>query len=327
VIPPYRWIIPNPGGPETIERADFSELPSPAPGEVLLQNRAIGVNYIDIYHRTGLYPRSYPCGIGQEAAGVVTAVGPGVDTALLGVRAGCTTPVDGTYATHSLVSVNNLFPLPDLVSDEIAAAALLKGLTAWMLIEKCALIAPGQAVLVTAASGGVGSILVQWLHAIGAVVIAHSGSAEKAAQSRALGADHALHCAFDELAIEVRRLTGGKGVAAVLDGVGKDSWTASLDSLATRGIMVSFGNASGAVSPFTPLDLARRGSLSVVRPTLGHFIEAPAERKQGAEQLFSMIETGAVRINIGQRFPLTQAADALRALEARQTTGSTILIV
>jgi NADPH:quinone reductase len=175
----YRLVVRAPGGPEAIEREDLSQLPSPAPGQVLLRNTAIGVNFIDIYHRTGLYPRAYPCGLGQEAVGVVEAVGLGVDTALIGIRAGCTTPVDGTYATHSLVPLNSLVPLPDTVGDDVAAAALLKGLTAWMLIEKCAQVKIGQTVLVTAASGGVGSILVQWLHNIGAIVMPIAGVPKK----------------------------------------------------------------------------------------------------------------------------------------------------
>lgn len=322
----FRLIVRAPGGPEAIEREDFETLPEPGPGQIRVANKAIGINFIDIYHRTGLYPLNYPVGLGQEAAGIVDAIGPDVTGFAVGDRVAHLMGGSGAYATHSIVNAGSAGALPDGVTFELAAASLLKGLTAWSLIQKCARVEPGQAVLVHAAAGGVGSIAVQWLKAIGAVVIAHAGNAEKADKARALGADHALSCAFDMLAGEVRALTDGKGVDAVLDGVGKDSWTASLDSLAVRGTMVTYGNASGPVPPVAPLELSRRGSLTLIRPTLKDFIADPVERGQGTATLFGMIASGAVKVEIGQRFALADAAEAHRALEARQTLGSTVLV-
>ena len=216
--------------------------------------------------------------------------------------------------------------LPDAIDGRTAAASFLKGLTADMLVGGCGKVQPGQTILVHAAAGGMGSLLVQWIHAIGATVIAHAGSPEKAAKARALGADHALSCPFDELAAEVRRLTNGHGVDTVIDGVGKASWDASLDSLAKRGLMISYGNASGAVPSFAPLELMRRGSLFLTRPTMGDYSDTPADRGAAAKRLFDMIASGKLKIEIGQTFALADAADAHRALEARQTTGSTVLL-
>lgn len=322
----FRLIVRAPGGPEAIEREDFETLPEPGAGQIRVANKAIGINFIDVYHRNGLYPLNYPVVLGQEAAGVVDAIGSDVRGVAIGDRAAHLMGGSGAYATHSIVNAGAAGALPDGISFELAAASLLKGLTAWSLIEKCARVQPGQAVLVHAAAGGVGSIAVQWLKAIGAAVIAHAGTADKAERARALGADHALSCPFDALANEVRALTNGKGVAAVLDGVGKDSWTASLDSLAVRGIMITYGNASGLVPPFAPLELSRRGSLTLIRPTVKDFVADPAERAQGIAALFGMIASGAVKIEIGQRFALADAAEAHRALEARQTVGSTVLV-
>ncbi len=216
--------------------------------------------------------------------------------------------------------------LPDDIDAETAAAAMLKGCTAEMLVERCARVEPGEWVLVHAAAGGVGSILVPWLKAVGARVIAHAGSADKAAIAGALGADHALSCPFEELAGAVRRLTGGTGVRYVLDGVGAASWAASLASLARRGLLVSYGNASGPVPPLSPLELARGGSLFLTRPTLFDYVADPAELQASAARLFAMIGSGAVPVRIGARFALADAAEAHRALEARETTGSTLLI-
>ena len=322
----YRLVIRQPGGPEAIEREVFNLPPVPGPGEVRIRNRAIGLNFIDVYHRMGLYPLPYPAGLGREAAGEVEALGPGVSGFAVGDRVGYLFAPGGTYATHSIAAADSLIRLPDEISDEMAAAVLLKGLTSWMLIEKCARVAARQAVLVHAAAGGVGSIAVQWLKAIGAVAIGHAGNDAKAARAKALGAHHVLSGDFAALATSVRALTDGRGVSAVLDGVGRDSWQASLDSLARRGTMVSFGNASGPAPAIEPLELSRRGSLMLTRPTLGDFVIDPAERQQGADALFGHIKSGAVTIEIGQRFPLEAAAEAHRALEARETTGSTILL-
>lgn len=319
-------IVRAPGGPEAIQRQELDTLPEPGPGEVRIRNTAIGLNFIDVYHRSGLYPLPYPAGLGREAAGVIDAMGPDVTGWSSGDRVGYLFAASGTYATHSLASAATLIPLPDSIEDSLAAATMLKGLTAWMLIEKCARVKRGQVVLVHAAAGGVGSIVVQWLEAIQAVAIGHAGNPEKAKRVHALGASHALFCPFDTLASEVRVLTGGAGVAAVLDGVGKDSWQASLDSLARRGVMVTYGNASGPVPPVAPLELSRRGSLVLTRPTLGDFVVDPDERRDGADKLFSMLASQAIRVDIGQRYALADAAEAHRDLEARRTIGSTILL-
>lgn len=320
----WRIAMRAPGGPEVLVR-EAIPLPRPGAGQARVRHAAIGLNFIDTYHRSGLYPLPAGTGPGSEVAGVVEAVGDGVTSVRPGDRVGWL-PRGGGYATHSLADAATLIPLPDDIDDPLAAAALLKGLTAWMLVERCARVEAGQAVLVHAAAGGVGQILVQWLKAVGATVIAHAGSAEKAAVAAALGADHALHGPFETLATSVRDLTGGRGVAAVLDGVGAASWSASLASAARLGMIVSYGNASGPVPPVRLLDLSTAGSLFVTRPTLFDHIADPDARRTGTERLFDMLRTGAVRVTIGQRFPLAEAAEAHRALEARETRGSTILI-
>ena len=319
----YRLIFRKTGGPEVIEREALGEL-TPGPGEVLLRHEAIGLNYIDTYHRSGLYPLPLPSGLGSEAAGVVEAAGEGSGFAG-GERVAYALAPPGAYATHRLIAADRLVRLPDAISAENAAAVMLKGCTAEMLIERCARVADGDWVLVHAAAGGVGSILVPWLVAIGAKVIARAGTPDKAAIAAGLGAAHALSCPMDQLAERVKAATGGDGVRTVFDGVGAASWAASLASLGRRGLMVSYGNASGPVAPFSPLQLARGGSLFVTRPTLGDYVATGAELQASAARLFAMIESGAVPVKIGARFPLAEAADAHRALEARQTTGSTLL--
>ncbi|WP_380873114.1 quinone oxidoreductase [Sphingomonas sp. DBB INV C78] len=321
----WRMIIRQAGGPEVIEREDIA-LPSPSAGQARVRHEAIGVNFIDTYHRGGLYPLSLPSGLGSEAAGIVEAVGEGVDAALIGQRVAYVAQGPRTYATHGLEAAGRLYPLPDAISAEDAAAMLLKGLTAWMLVERVARVQPGQSVLVHAAAGGVGSILVPWLKAIDAKVIAHTGSAAKADRAKAAGADHALSAPFDTLASEVRELTGGRGVDAVLDGVGADSWAASLASVAKRGILVTYGNASGPVPAVSPLDLLHAGSIFLTRPTMFDYLEEEADRRTAAERLFGLIAKGAIKANIGQRFALSEAADAHRALESRAITGSTVLL-
>lgn len=320
----YRLIFRETGGPDVIEREPLEAL-EPGPGEVLVAHQAIGLNYIDTYHRSGLYPVSLPSGLGSEAAGVVEAAGAGAGFAG-GERVAYALGPPGAYATHRIVAADRLVRLPDDIGAETAAAALLKGCTAEFLTERCARVQAGDWVLVHAAAGGVGSLLVPWLKAVGARVIAHAGSPAKAAIARGLGADHALSCPFAELAEEVRGPTGGKGVRCVFDGVGASSWQASLASLGRRGLMVSFGNASGPVQPVGPLELTRRGSLFLTRPTLGDYVAGPGELQAAASRLFEMIRSGAVPVGIGARFALADAADAHRALEARATTGSTLLI-
>ncbi|MCL6683452.1 quinone oxidoreductase family protein [Sphingomonas alba] len=313
------------GGPEVLA-VEPIHVGDPGPGEVRIRHKAVGLNFIDTYFRTGLYPVELPGGLGNEAAGVVEAVGADVTGFMAGDRVGYFSGPVGAYATHRLVRADLLVKLPDGISSEQAAAAMLKGCTAEYLIERCAKVEPGQWVLVHAAAGGVGSIAVQWLKAIGAKVIAHSGSAAKAELATGLGADISLHCPMDELAAKVREATGGEGVPVVLDGVGEASWEASLASLARRGLMVTYGNASGPVPAFAPLELSRRGSLFVTRPTLFDYCATPAEMRSSAARLFEMMLSGSVEVQIGSRYPLADAAEAHRALESRATTGSTILM-
>ena len=321
---PYSFTVAETGGPEMLE-AELIDLPAPGDGQVLVRHEAVGLNFIDTYHRSGLYKLPLPSGLGSEAAGVVEAIGEGVSGFRVGDRVGYFTGALGAYASHRVIDADRLVKLPEEIGFETAAAAMLKGCTAEYLIERCARVEPGQAVLVHAAAGGVGSILVQWLKSLGATVIAHSGDSRKAALAEELGADHSLCCPLDELASEVRGLTGGKGVPVVLDGVGAASWTASLGALARRGLLVSYGNASGPVPPFTALDLVSAGSVFVTRPTLADYCATPEEMRASAARLFEMIAKGCVEIRIGARFPLTKAADAHRAIESRATTGSTVL--
>ena len=322
---PYAFVVRETGGPEALA-AELIDLPAPAAGQVLVRHEAVGLNFIDTYHRSGLYKVPLPTGLGNEAAGVVEAVGEGVSGFRPGDRVGYFTGPLGAYATHRVLDADRLVKLPESVSFELAAAAMLKGCTAEYLVERCAGVKPGQDVLVHAAAGGVGSILVQWLKAIGAVVIAHAGDSRKAAMAKDLGADHALCCPLEALASEVRLVTTGKGVPVVLDGVGAASWSAALGSVARRGLIVTYGNASGPVPPFTALDLLAAGSIFVTRPTLGDYCGTPDEMRASAARLFEMIERGAVNVRIGARFALTEAAAAHRAIESRATTGSTVLL-
>lgn len=320
-----RIVMRAAGGPEVLEEEPLGRL-TPEPNEVLVRHEAVGLNFIDTYHRSGLYPVPLPSGLGNEAAGVVEAVGSDVTGFRVGDRVGYFTGPLGAYATRRTVAADLLVKLPDRIGAETAAGAMLKGCTAEYLIERCARIGSGETVLVHAAAGGVGSLLVQWLKAIGATVIAHSGSPKKAEIARELGADHSLCCPLDELAGKVRSLTQGRGVEAVLDGVGAASWSASLASVARRGLIATFGNASGPVPPFTALDLVKAGSIYVTRPSIADYAVTPEEMRVAADRLFEMIASGSVRIAIGARYPLCQAAEAHRALEARATTGSTLLL-
>ncbi len=320
-MPAIRFAVT--GGPEVLEYVDF-EVPAPGPGEVLLRHTAIGLNFIDVYHRTGLYPQPLPSGLGLEAAGVVEAAGAGV-ALTPGTRVGyCWGPI-GAYASHRVIAADRLVVLPDGVSDEAAAAGLLKGCTTEFLVERCARVQPGQWALVQAAAGGVGLLLVQWLKHIGATVVAVAGSAEKVAMAVAHGADHGI-VQDDTLAKQVRDLTGGRGVDVVFDGVGKATFEASLDSLARRGLLASYGNASGAVGPVDFGILARKGSLFATRPTLFDYYTNRQEIETHAGRVLALIGSGVLKVNIDQRYALKDAAQAHRDLEARRTTGSTVLV-
>lgn len=317
----WRLVIKAHGGPEAMERESFDP-PPPGRDEVLIEQDAIGLNFIDTYYRTGLYPAPLPAVLGAEGVGRIIAVGSDVAGLAVGDRVGCAVGL-GAYATHRVVQADQLVRIPPAIGSEDAAAMMLKGMTACYLAEDMLPLQPGQVALVHAAAGGVGSVLVPWLKDKGVVVIAHSGSAEKAAR---VDAHHSLHGPFDGLADRVRDLTGGRGVDIVYDGVGKDSWSASLASVKRRGLLVSYGNASGAVPPISLLDLNRAGSIFVSRPTLFDYIATPVELTHTAARLFDRMERGVIRPAIGQRFPLSDAARAHRALEARQTTGSTVLL-
>ena len=316
--------IEQQGGPEVIQWREV-ELPPPGANEVRMRNTAVGLNFIDTYHRGGLYPVKLPSGLGMEAAGVVEAVGDGVTGFAPGDRV-CTFSGPGAYATARNLAAAALFRIPDGVSDEIAAAALLKACTVEALVERCAKVEAGWPVLVHAAAGGVGLLLVQWLKHVGATVIGTVSSDAKAQAAIEAGADHIIRYDRDEVAPKVRELTGGVGVRAIFDGVGKDTWAASLDSAAPRAIIASFGNASGAVEGVNLGVLAQKGSLFVTRPTLFDYYRDPAEAAAGVERVFALIASGALIVTIGQRYRLRDAAQAHRDLEARRTTGSTLLV-
>lgn len=309
------------GGPEVIARQDFDP-GVPGDGEMLIAQEAIGLNFIDTYYRTGLYPAPLPVPLGSEGAGTVMAMGGGVSGFVVGDRVGCASGL-GAYATHRIIAADKAVRLPDAISAEDAAAMMLKGMTACYLAEDTINLTAGQVALVHAAAGGVGSVLVPWLRDKGVIVIAHCGSAAKAAQVKA---DHSLYGDFAALAGTVLDVTGGRGVDVVYDGVGRDSWVASLACLKRRGLMVSFGNASGAVPPVSLLDLSKGGSLYVTRPTLFDYIATPDALVHTAGRLFDRMARGVVKAAIGQRFALADAAKAHQALEARATTGATILV-
>ena len=311
------------GGPEVIEWRD-EELPPPGLGEVRLRSTAVGLNYIDTYHRRGIYPIELPSGLGIEAAGVVETVGGDVTGFSPGDRVATFGPLRGAYASARNIPAESLFRLPNEVPDEIAAAALLKGCTVEFLVERCASVKAGWPVVVHAAAGGVGLILVQWLKAVGAEVIGTVSTDEKAQAARTAGADHVV-MSDEDLPARVRALTGGARV--VFDGIGKPTFTASLDCLVKRGLLVSYGNAGGTVGEVDFGILARKGSLFTTRPTLFDYYSEPAEREAGAGRLFDMLRQGKLKVTIGQRYPLEQAARAHADLEERRTTGSTVLLV
>lgn len=318
-------IVRNFGGPDAIELEDAMLAP-PGPGEVRMRNTAIGLNFIDTYHRSGLYPIELPSGLGVEAAGVIEAVGEGVSGWAVGDRVCTFGPERGAYATARNIVATSLLKTPETVSDELAAAALLKGCTVEFLVERCARVQPGEHILVHAAAGGVGLMLVQWQKAIGAHVIGTVSTEEKAELARQAGADHVILYGIEEVAPKVRELTGGAGVRVSFDGVGKDTWAASLDSVARRGLIVSYGNASGPVTGVALGQLAAKGSLFVTRPTLYDYYRNSAERDAGSARMFEMLANGAISMTIGQRYRLDDIVEAHRDLEARKTTGSTIIV-
>ena len=313
------------GGPEVLSLQDV-ELPPPGPGQVRVRHGAVGLNFIDTYHRSGLYPVALPSGLGMEAAGTVEAVGENVASLRRGDRVGyCTGPI-GAYAEANNVPADRVVKLPTAISDEVAAAAMLKGMTAQYLLKQTFKVEAGQTILFHSAAGGVGLIAGQWAKHLGATVIGTVGSDDKIDLAKAHGCDHVLNLRMDEWVTRVRELTDGEGVPVVYDSVGKDTFAGSLDCLAVRGTMVSFGNSSGAVPAFEPTVLSAKGSLYLTRPTLFHYIRTPRELQATADDLFAVIASGAVKIRINQRFALKDARAAHEALQARKTTGATVLI-
>ena len=311
------------GGPEVLEAVEVPT-PTAGPGQILVRHEAVGVNFIDTYLRSGLYPMKLPSILGQEAAGVVAALGEGVDRFRIGDRVAYFAG-GGGYAGFGVVPADRAVPLPEAIAFEIAAAALLKGMTAEFLLRRCHPVQAGEAILVQAAAGGVGTLVTQWAKRLGAVVIGTVGSEDKAVLARAHGCDHVILYRHEDVAARVRDITGGEGVTVAYDSVGKDTLEGSLSSLARRGILVSYGNASGPAPAIPPLRLMQGGSLFLTRPTLGDYVRKPEELADSAAQVFALITSGAVRVEIGQRFPLTEAEAAHRALEARQTVGATVL--
>ncbi|RYG16757.1 MAG: quinone oxidoreductase [Caulobacteraceae bacterium] len=313
------------GGPEVMRVVDVN-VPSPGPGEVRVRHVACGLNFIDVYQRTGLYPLDYPTGLGLEAAGTVDAVGEGVTRFRRGDRIAYANGPPGAYASMHVVAEDRAVHVPDAVPLEIAAAVMLKGMTAEYLVRRTFHVKPGDTILVHAAAGGVGLILCQWAKAIGATVIGTVGSETKARMARVNGCDHVILYDEEDVGERVKALTNGEGVAVVYDSVGASTFEASLASLARRGTLVIFGNASGPVPAFDPLKLSRGGSLYVTRPTLFDYVTTVEELDASAAALFEMISSGRVRIEIGQTWPLEQVRQAHDALEGRRTTGSTLLI-
>lgn len=313
------------GGPERLETIEV-EAPVAGPGQVVVRQTAIGVNYIDTYHRSGLYPLKLPSGLGMEGAGEVIAVGEGVTRFAPGDRIAFASGPIGAYAELHVVDAARAVRIPEGVDDRTAAAALLKGMTSEFLLRRCRPVVAGETILVHAAAGGVGQIMVQWAKALGVKVIATVGSPAKAAKARDLGADHVILYGEQDVAAEVRRITSGAGVPVAYDSVGAATFEGTLGSLSRRGVFVSFGNASGPPPLVEAGKLMRMGSLFFTRPTLGDYVSTPEELDASAAEVFSRIASGEVKIEIGQTFPLDQAGDAHRALESRRTVGSTLLI-
>ncbi|HEX7044280.1 MAG TPA: quinone oxidoreductase [Burkholderiales bacterium] len=321
---PYAIRIHETGGPEKM-RWEEVEVGKPGPGEVLVRNTAVGLNYIDTYHRTGLYPLPLPLTLGMEGAGVVEAVGPRVKEFKKGDRVAYAHPV-GAYAEVCLRPAERLVKIPAGIDDRTAAAMMLKGLTAQYLLRRTYRVKKGDTILVHAAAGGVGLILCQWAKYLGATVIGTVGSPEKAALAKKAGCRHVIVTSEEKFSERVKQITKGAGVPVVYDGVGRDTFMDSLDCLQPYGLMVSFGNASGPVEPFNLGILAQKGSLYVTRPTMQTYCAKREDLLKGARELFDVVKKRAVRIQINQTYPLREAAQAHRDLEARKTTGSTVLI-
>jgi NADPH2:quinone reductase len=314
-----------PGGPEVLNYVEV-DVPAPGPGEVTLRHTAIGLNYIDTYHRSGLYPVPMPSGIGLEAAGIVEALGPGVSGFAVGDRVAYGVGALGAYSQRRTMASNRLVKIPAGISDETAAAMMLKGMTVRYLLRATYNVKPGDTILLHAAAGGVGLLLSQWARTLGATVIGTVGSDAKKSIAIEHGCHHVINSSTEDVARRVRELTNGVGVPVVYDGVGQATVMASLDSLKPRGLLVSFGNASGPVKSFDLGWLSARGSLFVTRPTLMAYVADDEEFRQTASDLVDIVSSGRMKVPVNQRYALADAAQAHRDLESRKTTGTTVFI-
>ena len=314
------------GGPKVLHYEDI-EIGKPGKGEIRLKQTAIGLNFIDVYHRTGLYPQpSLPSGIGLEAAGIIEDIGPGVTDLHVGDRVAYGTGPIGSYAEHRIIPANKVILIPERISDEEAASVMLQGMTAEYLIRRTYCVQSGDFVLFHAAAGGVGSLAIQWLNSLGATVIGTVGSEEKAEIAKAKGCHHIINYKTENFVDRVKDITSGKGVNVVYDSVGKDTFEGSLDCLKVRGTMVTFGNASGPVPAIEPLILNAKGGIYLTRPSLAHYCGTHDDMTASANALFQAISSGAIQIDVNQSYALYDARKAHEDLEARKTTGSTILV-
>jgi NADPH:quinone reductase len=313
------------GGPEVLTWEEV-EIGKPGPGEARIRQTAVGLNFIDTYNRGGIYPVPMPTVLGNEAAGIVEELGPGVTDLKVGDRVAYGNAPIGSYTEARLIPAGRLVKLPDGVSDQQAAAIMLKGLTAWYLLRQTYRVKPGETILFHAAAGGVGSLATQWATHLGATVIA-TASTSKVALAKSHGAAHVIDYTKEDFLKRVLEITGGKKLPVVYDSVGKDTFNQSLDCLAPLGLLVSFGQSSGLIPPFSINILTGKGSLYVTRPTLAHYVPTTEKLRGAAKEMFDLVAAGVLKIDIGQTFPLKDAAEAHRALEGRKTTGSTVLVV
>ncbi|MDR3439603.1 quinone oxidoreductase [Telmatospirillum sp.] len=320
-------LIHQQGGPEQMQWQTV-DVPSPGPGEALIGQTAVGLNFIDVYQRSGVYPLpKLPSSLGSEAAGVVEAIGPGVTEVKVGDRVAYAGGPIGSYAERRVFPAARLVVLPEAISDRLAASMMLQGMTTRYLLRSSYQVKAGDTILFHAIAGGVGLIACQWAKHLGATVIGTVGNPAKAELARAHGADHVIDYSKEDFVARVREITGGKGVPVVYDSVGKDTFERSLDCLQPRGLMVSFGQSSGVVPPFNIGVLSTKGSLYLTRPTLANYTATRAELLASAAELFDVVQSGAVKMVVNQTYPLAEAAQAHRDLEARKTTGSTVLVV
>jgi NADPH2:quinone reductase len=313
------------GGPDVLKWEEIT-LNSPDAGEVRLKHTAIGLNFIDCYQRSGLYPVDLPLTLGSEAVGIVEALGPGVTNLTIGQRVSYAGGQTGAYCEERNMDAAMLVPIPDNINDHDAAAMMLKGMTAHMLMFKCYEVKKGDTVLVHAAAGGVGSIMCQWANAIGAIVIGTVSTDEKAEHASQNGCHHPINYSKENFSSRVAQITNGVGVPVVYESIGQETYEKSMDCLSNFGTLVNFGNASGPIPAIEPLELMRRGSLSLSRPTLFNYTSNPENRAKAAKDLFAIVASGKVKIEIGQTFPLSETKAAHIALESRKTIGSTVLI-